>query len=145
MEYLSFLSSTLLIQTFTVGIYHYGCNVKAIPQNSTDRKSNYNKKMMFMVMYLNSVFKPVPLYVYIPICLQETGKRYSPSIFVVIIRKNSPAEVYLSKNFPDWTVAILTGCSSSITHSKDSKCSSCINHFFYIKAMILHVHLSSAC
>ena len=48
----------------------------------------------------------------------------------------------LSKIFHDWTVANLTG--SSITYSKGSK-SSCIDHIIYNKAMIPHVHLSSAC
>ena len=43
---------------------------------------------------------------------------------------------------PEWTVANLTG--SSITYSKGSKFS-CIDHIIYNKAMIPHVHLSSAC
>jgi len=49
---------------------------------------------------------------------------------------------HIIENFPDWTVANLTG--SSITYSKGSK-SSCIDHIIYNKAMIPHVHLSSAC
>jgi len=44
---------------------------------------------------------------------------------------------YIIKNFPDWTVANLTG--SSITYSKGSK-SSCIDHIIYNKAMIPPVH-----
>jgi len=46
------------------------------------------------------------------------------------------------QNFHDWTVANHT--SNSITNSKSSK-SSCNNHIIYNKAMIPHVHLSSAC
>jgi len=44
---------------------------------------------------------------------------------------------HIIENFPDWTVANLTG--SSITYSKGSK-SSCIDHIIYNKAMIPPVH-----
>jgi len=49
---------------------------------------------------------------------------------------------YIIKNFPDWTVATLTG--SSNTYSKGSK-SFCIDRIIYNKAMIPHVYLFSAC
>ncbi len=49
---------------------------------------------------------------------------------------------YIVKNFPDWTVANLTG--NNTTYSKGNK-SSCIDHIIFNKAMSPHVHLSSAC
>ena len=49
---------------------------------------------------------------------------------------------YIVKNFPDWTVANLTG--NNTTYSKGNK-SSCIDHIIFNKAMTPHVHLSSAC
>ena len=49
---------------------------------------------------------------------------------------------YIIKNFPDQTVANLTG--SNITYSKGSKCSY-IDYIFYNKALIQYVYLSSAC
>eukprot|EP00833_Pecoramyces_ruminatium_P002775 jgi/Orpsp1_1/1176807/evm.model.c7180000059111.1 len=49
---------------------------------------------------------------------------------------------YISKHFPEWTVAKLTG--NNITYTKGSK-SSYIDHIIYNEAMAPHVHLSSSC
>jgi len=64
-------------------------------------------------------------------CLSSYNKGNSPTVLLGDF--NMPFDKlkkYIIKNFPDWTVANLTG--SSITYSKGSK-SSCIDHISIIK------------